>query len=1237
VSTISKTPCAKNYFQERFMPTQSKTPRAKLQFIIFISGLILLIFPGCEPPENRQQTIADPPATTSTQTPPVFNRQEIGLLYPASQPLKLTAQTTRLPEVKIALQQPEIIGFEYEIQATGKQLGLVRPSYFYAYDEAGKEIRKDWIDYRYGELGVSAGAGWSRGRFEVMLMPEVVTVVLELTTVPLTLTSEQVLKIDQPHHESVAKVSSAKPPTILLRNFRIIKGGFAPEAIFPGAPYLPWIANLKADRTFASKMSFADASLQNLAPKYLWAYWTPKIALSKTEPEHWRRELQPYLDLSLVDLLAVFPKNPPILKIGLNFKMSDSLSVDGFTWSPARPDELCNKDGKWFWPDKEFVASGNAEYLAPNGQRGVFAYREAESKGDHHKLGGGREYRDAKLTQIKVCSMLRAAFALAVFHRVTGEQKYAERAGVILAAFARAVPGWPNFGTGEGAEKQIPSPQAPHDYNSWFSFVLGGWYTPSTGTMTWLAKTYDLIKEAPVWEAVDQALEEDGRDRIASGFLHVMRESLRRDAYFRFLPFRLYHNTTGGQINAMIAVGRAIGCPELIHYAVNKLDQAVRHYVMADGSFPETPTYGHDQIISYNKIYQSLTGYSDPAGFVSRLDGKRFDTFSALWRYPLFDRAVEMLDRQVFPDGSIWSLADSWPENPKPAIAHPAKAWFMSDFGHAVLGRGEKSDAIEAHLEYSGFDNHSHKDTLNLTLWAYGDELVSDIGYTHFGGYPSSAINHNLVVVDGRNQNFFLIRRNDLMTWSAGPDLSQVAQVQQGNPPSNPQASVYRRSLISIPFGLGREAVLDLFEVQGGKRHEWMANGSATYAQELSTSLVPGRTLASLAPDGKVMTDPHRFKVHLPAPGGERLDDLYGVFRNAKVGKNDCPWQATLTAAPPVAPGTPGAFARAMSKEAKPGLRLHWLAPLDGEAIFCEAPRHRYANESSIWGKDADFTKWWNENLMQKIIVRREGNNLDSLFFAIWEPFKGGQQAWLDQVTSLPLTPADSGTAALLRSGNDAATVIYRKPECAKELSTGDLHSSARFVIHRRVGDWEYLELIEGKSVATDYVGIELTPWPELRILGQGQSAQSEYYLEVSGDLSAYPPSATQQPHAGMDIRFQQSGQAAWWLPLVRIENPGKTGARLIFNRELGFQYDSSSGLLEEKFYPYRTTGGKATITLPLHAALKWRFDEPKNAKVLSSGPALIRRGSNTTPVPPTVGWQDLEPTQVKDQTGSSL
>jgi hypothetical protein len=145
--------------------------------------------------------------------------------------------------------------------------------------------------------------------------------------------------------------------------------------------------------------------------------------------------------------------------MGLEFPMAEDLSLGGLTWDPAQPAKLRRADGTFYEPDTEFQATGSVDYLAPNGERGSFAYRE--QRGPDGKVT--REYREAGLTRIQVCTLLRAAYVLAVIHRVTGDSECAVRSGVILAAFAKAVPGWPNFGA---ADETVPyqRPLAPDAY-----------------------------------------------------------------------------------------------------------------------------------------------------------------------------------------------------------------------------------------------------------------------------------------------------------------------------------------------------------------------------------------------------------------------------------------------------------------------------------------------------------------------------------------------------------------------------------------------------------------------------------------------------------------------------------------------------------------------------------------------------------------------------------------------------
>ena len=119
---------------------------------------------------------------------------------------------------------------------------------------------------------------------------------------------------------------------------------------------------------------------------------------------------------------------------------------------------------------------------------------------------------------------------------------------------------------------------------------------------------------------------------IPDGLLFAAKLSLMKDASRRISPLHFYHNVANSQSLTMIEVGMAIGCPELVHYGVRKTLAILRATFMADGMFPESTSYMQQVIGQYSSIFGIMAGYTDPPGFVSELDGGRFDDSPAYFR-----------------------------------------------------------------------------------------------------------------------------------------------------------------------------------------------------------------------------------------------------------------------------------------------------------------------------------------------------------------------------------------------------------------------------------------------------------------------------------------------------------------------------------------------------------------------------------------------------------------------------
>jgi prepilin-type N-terminal cleavage/methylation domain-containing protein len=117
------------------------------------------------------------------------------------------------------------------------------------------------------------------------------------------------------------------------------------------------------------------------------------------------------------------------------------------------------------------------------------------------------------------------------------------------------------------------------------------------------------------------------------------------DAYTRYSPWHFYHNTVDGQLRGLSEVGLTVGCPDLVHYAVMKADETLKHTLTADYMFPESPSYLHQLVGGFNLYFNVLEGYSDPNGYICSLDNTRYDNFKREKYIPVLSNSDKVLNR----------------------------------------------------------------------------------------------------------------------------------------------------------------------------------------------------------------------------------------------------------------------------------------------------------------------------------------------------------------------------------------------------------------------------------------------------------------------------------------------------------------------------------------------------------------------------------------------------------------
>jgi len=1071
------------------------------------------------------------------------------------------------PPFAIDGQEECIYGIHYEAKGTARL--TVYPDFYRTYTVAGSERQSVQVEDRMNTMCTELTEDWQPIYFEAFTKKD--AVLLEIG------------------------IRLAGHGRVEFRNLCIVKGGFGEHAPLNGPPYLTWINSLSGNVEWEQKVSEALSSDAEVLPE----------------------DVVSYMNIPVSNLMALVPERRP-------FPFESGLSgAYMYRWDVRKPDVLTDLEGNTVEYSLLYSVSGCDEIPTPSGKIVSYAY--------HMTSEGKKIYLDKLMTTARIYYMWDAADRLAMYFRATGNEQAGIRAAAILHALAKAIPDWPIYGL---PEWNIPDEQfMPADgYEYWFAWIgFKYWYTVGTRTLIGrLVHTYGELLEPQIWEEMTRITGKDARADVVGAILHTARMTLKYDAYYRNDPWKFYHNTIGLQVEVLAKAGLAIGCPELIHYAANKAKGAFRYNFMADGMFPESVSYLRDMALGLGDALKAIEGYSDPEGYSCQLDGSRFDQYAIREQIGNYDQALELLDRLRFPDGNLVTFHDTWAgsvyasgewseadDYVNPHRRDGTNALLLPEFGHAVHGLGSHPYMVEAHLHYSGKYNHGHSDMLNFILWANGDELVADLGYTHLGGYAVSAAAHNLVLVNGEDQ--YATDAGNLLAWHAQPGRTQVSQACD-NGQAYPVTDLYRRTVISVPVSGRTNVILDIFEVSGGQRHEWMANGCADYSQNLGSSLSPYRMIDNLDEEGKAFIPLPAKKIHqssidpkLPYDQPGLQTNYYGAFRNVEVYHNDQPWTAAMSAAFPDGETGAGLGERAKSAETKPSLRLHWLSPLDGEVYLCDAPRNRYYHELQ---EIEEAMAAWPHHVMPKIIVRREGPNLRSTFASIWEPMIDVSE--ITSCSRLEEIDEEDGIGAVISADDVRAIILYRKPESETVLAAEGIRSNGSFtVVKQRESELE-IDLMEGSVITCFGIQAEMDVWPSLRVTKVVTDEERPYLLATGESRhAAYPAAEDKQPHAGTFIHVMQTGSGSRWLPLTRIKQTDGDQFKLYLDRDPGLVYDHQRGQLQETFNPYRSLLGELNVRLPvwLHVQINKTAGAVTEIRVESSGAVRLTLDNETCPI----------------------
>ena len=650
-------------------------------------------------------------------------------------------------------------------------------------------------------------------------------------------------------------------------------------------------------------------------------------------------------------------------------------------WSIDSPNEVFCQFCRHRFPSEKYPMKEKVTVVSPLGNTVDFPYWSDE-KGYRHFFQSKRddEVRKYLAEQAKDLSALYVA---------TDDKKYARRAAIILDRFAELFPNWCFHYDYPFQQKEIYEGKVTADrFRSGFRTARWNWWAYSD-IPTPLIQAYDRIRDS---EVLVELSKERGVD-VAS---RIERDLIRNACDQVIANNDQLTNMSPTAWRSLIQAGKVINEPYYVHEPVRRLRQFIEKGFFYDGMWSEgSPDYGSQSLGGLSQVLQLLQGYTDPLGYIDPIDASRFDDLDLSARFPSLTLARETLSKLRLPNGRAVPIHDTWSTSNR-GSTNSTRPYLLPALGHACLGGGTGENQTQFHMTWSGGYGHSHGDNLSLLLFANGQEVLSDLGYTHtaYRAWTLATAAHNTVVIDGVNQDLGRITSptdGNLIFYDATDPRVQIVSA-TGERGSPRLATQYSRTLVVVNWDEFHPYAIDVFDVQGGRTHDYLLHGDADQEAIVECELASSPRKTLLPPN--VTWTPTRNEGETNRIATPYY--AYGFFNELRdIQLND-------KASVPVTFGSPSG--------AKPKLRVTLMPESGCELIFGKNPSIRQTGED-----DAKLDRYQRPFMM----LRHQADQGTSRFVSVLEPFMGSP--FISKVERIPTT---NGSIALQVSTKERTDLI---------------------------------------------------------------------------------------------------------------------------------------------------------------------------------------------------------------------
>ncbi len=800
------------------------------------------------------------------------------------------------------------------------------------------------------------------------------------------------------------------------------------------------------------------------------------------------------------------------------------------TWSIERPEQVTCQHCGHHYPSETYPMKETVRVRNPRGEAVQFAYW-ANSK-------GYRYFFDAKRDDEKRRFLSRQTLELAQLYKATGDLAHARSAAILLDRFAQVFPGWCYHYDYPFIQKEIyDGPVSPEKFRNGYRTARWNWWA-YLDIPRELVDAFRLLRDSGVFEKLSQERGVDVALRIETDLL--------RNAAEQVLANREdYTNMSPTMWRSLVSLGGVLEEPRYTHEVVRRLGRLMELQFFYDGFWYEgAPSYGAQTIGNLQELLDSLKGYSDPVGYKDPIDGTRFDNLDLDKEFPVLQQARSALAKMRFPNGRSVPVHDTWSTD-RPRPPESDLSYLLPGLGHASLGVGKGAGRGELHLTWSGGYGHQHADLLSLILFANGGELLSDIGYTHtaYRSWTLATAAHNTVVVDGKSQSSGSrsAPTDGSLQWIdlRHPEVQTICV--DGTRAYPGITSTYRRTVAVVAVGEERFYAVDLFDVTGGKMHDYFLHGDAD---------TPASAVADMKQEGLPTLLPSGFDWKPTTNEGEsrRVYEphyAYGFLKKLRSSN--------------VKPNEPVRIDFLSESQPQTGLRVTLFPQSSGQLVLGENPSIRRAQED-----DAKLENFYRPFMMLRHLPESEG----SRFVSVLEP-----RANQPLLTSIRQVPTSNGAVVLqvvLGTRTDWI-VIDAEKGVSIPIGTGK-GETAKF--QGKIG---VLTLRDGKVEQGYALGAGGWEVGTLKITSLGpQQGRLEKVEDKTFHVSA--PGAT-PPEPGDVLRLLT---ADGWVYPYHIRSvdaaAGSSHLRLDLVEGPGFDLDVASQKLKFRSFPQREHSGAVKV-----------------------------------------------------------